>query len=96
MLHKFNHIILLTTSNTPPNHSEPPRTPHSSDRASNPPPSPPTALTVLVTNVPRQMTEYLSDILSYVWHALTTSAHTYLNTAVNAREEANDPSNSDG
>uniref|UniRef100_A0A6A7FW59 Importin-9-like n=3 Tax=Hirondellea gigas TaxID=1518452 RepID=A0A6A7FW59_9CRUS len=54
------------------------------------------ALTVLVTNVPRQMVEYLPDTLSYVWHALTTSAHSYLNTAINAREEANDPTNSDG
>lgn len=54
------------------------------------------ALTVLVTNVPRQMVSYLPDILSYVWHALTTSAHTYLNTTVNACEEARDPTNSDG
>ncbi|KAF2359254.1 Exportin-1/Importin-beta-like [Trinorchestia longiramus] len=54
------------------------------------------ALTVLVTNVPRQMVQYLPDILRFVWHALTASAHAYINSTVNAREEAREATNSDG
>ncbi|XP_018022824.1 importin-9 [Hyalella azteca] len=54
------------------------------------------ALTMLVTNVPRQMVEYLPDVLSFVWHSLTTSAHAYVSCTVNCREHAADAVNSDG
>jgi hypothetical protein len=54
------------------------------------------ALTMLVTNVPRQMVEYLPDVLSFVWHSLTTSAHAYVSCTVNCREHVADAVNSDG
>ena len=54
------------------------------------------ALTVLMKNVPKQMGEYLGEILGPVWQTLTSSADTYINTTVNAREDGNDPTDSDG
>ncbi|MCL4123478.1 UNVERIFIED_CONTAM: hypothetical protein GTU68_033725, partial [Idotea baltica] len=37
------------------------------------------ALTVLLKSVPKQMGQYLSEILGPVWHTLTNSATTYIN-----------------
>ncbi|XP_076037579.1 importin 9 isoform X2 [Oratosquilla oratoria] len=54
------------------------------------------ALTVLIKNVPKQMGSYLPEVLGPVWQTLTTSADTYVNTTVNAREEADNPVDSDG
>ncbi|CAL4085549.1 unnamed protein product, partial [Meganyctiphanes norvegica] len=54
------------------------------------------ALTVLMKNVPKQMSQYLGEVLGPVWQTLTTSADTYVNTTVNAREEADDPIDSEG
>ena len=47
-------------------------------------------------NVPKQMGEYLGEVLGPVWQTLTSSADTYVKTTVNACEEANDPTDSDG
>lgn len=54
------------------------------------------ALTVLMKNVPKQMSQYLGEVLGPVWQTLTSSADTYINTTVNAREEADYPVDSDG
>ncbi|XP_063612464.1 importin-9-like isoform X2 [Penaeus indicus] len=54
------------------------------------------ALTVLMKNVPKQMGQYLGEVLGPVWQTLTSSADTYVNTTVNAREDADDPVDSDG
>lgn len=54
------------------------------------------ALTMLLKSVPKQMGQYLTEILGPVWHTLTNSATTYINTTVNNREEADDPTDSDG
>jgi len=45
------------------------------------------ALTVLVKNVPKQLSQWLLQILPTVWNTLTISAHVYVATVVNETEE---------
>ncbi|GFT94809.1 importin-9 [Nephila pilipes] len=54
------------------------------------------ALQILVRYFPKQMIQWLPHILAPVWNSLTTSVNTYVQTVVNACEEADNPVDSDG
>ena len=44
-------------------------------------------MTVLVKNVPKQLSQWLLQILPTVWNTLTISAHVYVATVVNETED---------
>lgn len=54
------------------------------------------ALTVLVKNVPKQLSQWLLQILPTVWNTLTHSAHVYVACVVNETEEAEEQVDVDG
>ena len=54
------------------------------------------ALTVLVKNVPKQMSTWLPQILPPVWSTLTTSAEKYVKDVVNESGEEEEIVDSDG
>lgn len=54
------------------------------------------ALTVLVKHVPKQLSQWLLQILPTVWNVLTHSALVYVAYVVNETEEAEEQVDSDG
>ncbi|XP_074644656.1 importin-9-like [Tubulanus polymorphus] len=54
------------------------------------------ALTNLVKNFPKRMSQWIPQILPWVWHCLTQSADVYVRTCVNDTDARDDPVDSDG
>ncbi|EFX69752.1 hypothetical protein DAPPUDRAFT_228557 [Daphnia pulex] len=54
------------------------------------------ALTVLVKHVPKQLSQWLLQILPTVWNTLTHSAHVYVACVVNETEESDEQVDPDG
>ena len=54
------------------------------------------ALTVLVKHVPKQLSQWLLQILPTVWNTLTHSAHVYVACVVNETEEVEEQVDLDG
>ncbi|XP_077981531.1 importin-9-like [Glandiceps talaboti] len=54
------------------------------------------ALTTLVKSYPKQMAQWLPDLLPHIWRTLTDSAAVYIRTVVSDTEDADDPVDSDG
>ncbi|XP_052680706.1 importin-9-like [Crassostrea angulata] len=54
------------------------------------------AITTLVKNFPKLMSQYINDILPPIWLIFTQSADFYVRTVVNSLEESDDPVDSDG